>query len=135
VLQTPWATIDKMLPLLCIIVGGASLMIRFVAGESMAGTDHDRVCHGHDGACLAPARGQALIQGRRGGPLGPGRRLRQRRQPGPQSPMALLGLAGAWCAGLSSCPGATPLHASRRAAVPNRAMSIPHSPTNSSPPR
>ena len=46
-------------------------MIRFIAGEHIEGTDHDRVRYGHNGAFLFPgARASRIIQGRQVGPLG-----------------------------------------------------------------
>jgi hypothetical protein len=108
VLQTPCEAIDQRLPLMVITVGGSSRMLGFVAGEPVEGTDHDRVRHGHEGAFLAPARGQPMIQGRQGGSRGQRRRRRQWRQTGPQSPMACPGLAGALCAGTFVVPRGHP---------------------------
>jgi hypothetical protein len=83
---------------------GSQLVIRFVAGAPVERTDHARGRRGHDGAFLAPARGQPMIQRRHIGPLGQRRGMRQWRQTGPQSPITLPGLAGAWFAGTFVVP-------------------------------
>ena len=45
---------------LCVNIGGASVMIRLLPHKDVKGTDHHRVCHGHDRAFPPSARRQAM---------------------------------------------------------------------------
>ena len=61
--------------------------------------------------------------------------MRQLRQTGPQGPIAFAGLAGALCARAFVIPRRDPAPGGQAGGGPKRAISTPHSATNSSPPR
>jgi hypothetical protein len=93
----------------------------------MKGTDDDRMGDSHDRPFSPPTGRQALIQGRQVRPFRPSRRMGQLRQAGPQGAIAPAGFPERRLPALSSLPGATPVQADRRLAVPKRLMSaLPH---------
>jgi hypothetical protein len=114
---------------------GSQFLIRFVAGQPMAGTDHHRVGDDINSPLPLLAGSQALIQGR---PI-------QSPWCGPPHRFTESGSwAGLWCLGgsspecyalvLSSLPGVTSHQAVKRVAVPKRPMSMSDSvPTGSAP--
>jgi hypothetical protein len=88
----PCEPVDEVVPTLFVKVVGSQFLIGFMAGEHMEGAHDNGMRHGHDGALLASAGCQALIQGRQVGPLGAGGGMGQLRQPGPQDAIPLARL-------------------------------------------
>jgi hypothetical protein len=112
-LNPPRQPVDEMVALMVVNVGGASLLIRFVAREHVEGTDHHRVGHRHNGAFLPPPGRQAMIQGRHVRALGQRGRMRQWRQPSPQGPVPFPGFSRALCASTFVVPWRAPLQTAK----------------------
>jgi hypothetical protein len=78
---------------LVIEVVGPERMVGLVTGQHVERTDDDGMRHRDHGPCLPTACGQAMLEGRDGGPCGPGRRVGHLRQAGAQGAMALARLS------------------------------------------
>jgi len=92
VLNASGEPVDGELPPPLIKIVGPECVIRFLTGEHMKDTDHDRVGHGDDGLLLPTAYGETLIQRREIGALGMHGRMRQLGQDRPEG-LVILGLA------------------------------------------